>query len=488
MIKLPYPLHGDQTVFLLGARVMEAGGTLYVDFWDTKQPAIFAFYWLAGRLFGFTAEGVHLFELLWLLALGAWLIRALRPHLRIPELASIVPIASIGGYYAVAGTWELSQAEIVVSLPLFACLALVVPVYRSPRTLRAGWFAAGLAAGLVAAFKLLFAPIPVALWVVASIAALRTRETDVRGLVRDRWLPALAGVALVLAAIAAAFAAAGALEPMLWTAFVYPLQAVTAFVEMDMDRLLHTDRWFLGTFAPLVLFALLARAGRGDDRRERVFSMAIMWWIAAVIVILAQTLSWWRYHFLLLLVPTAILAARGIDGVLTLAQQRLRHWRAVIALLLTAAACAPAWRVWMSDSRAFQIWMRRPVHEIAAYKSSVSPAWDRISRDTEFLRSPEARPGPIYVFGDPRAILLAERRQAIPINGWSWESYADRQWDALPALLEGAAPVYIGVDRRYEPLLRERAPGVWDWLGARYRITQAGASRTWYERLDGADR
>jgi hypothetical protein len=464
---------------------MDAGGTLYVDFWDTKQPGIFAFYWIAGRLFGFTTFGVHLFELLWLLVLGAWMIRALRPHLEIPELASIVPIASIGGYYAVAGTWELSQAEIVVSLPLFACLAAIAPAYGSAGRLRAGWFAAGIAAGIVAAFKLMFAPIPVALWVVASAVAMRTGEADLRAVVRDRWLPATAGVVLVLGAVALAFAAAGGLEALLWTSFAYPFQVMTASVHMDVERLLLTDRWFLGAFAPLVLFALLARVRHRGDARERVFSLALIWWIVAVLVILAQTLSWWRYHFMLLLVPTAILAARGIDGLLSIAQRRLPHGRAAVALLLTAAACAPAWRVWIADSGAFRNWVREPEHEIRAYQSAVSPAWNRITRDTEFLRAEDARPGPIYVFGDPRAILLARREQAIPINGWSWESYADRQWQALPGQLAAATPAYIGVEPAYETLVRERAPDVWAWIEANYRLVKPGEQCDWYERAEG---
>ena len=91
-------------------------------------------------------------------------------------------------------------------------------------------------------------------------------------------------------------------------------------------------------------------------------------------------------------------------------------------------------------------------------------------------------PGAIYVFGDPRTIALSGRRQAIAVNGWSWESYSSRQWAALPAQLAAAAPTYVGIEPMYEPLLRERTPDLWNWLEANYRRVKSGKERSWYER------
>jgi hypothetical protein len=58
MARLAYPFHGDQAMFILGARVLAEGGTLYVDYWDFKQPGIYLIYFLAGRLFGFNEIGI----------------------------------------------------------------------------------------------------------------------------------------------------------------------------------------------------------------------------------------------------------------------------------------------------------------------------------------------------------------------------------------------------------------------------------------------
>lgn len=82
IINLYRPLYGDSALFLLAAEGMSRGDVLYVDFWDNKQPGIFAFYYVAGRLFGFTAPGLHLFELCWMLWFSVVLCIALRPCLR----------------------------------------------------------------------------------------------------------------------------------------------------------------------------------------------------------------------------------------------------------------------------------------------------------------------------------------------------------------------------------------------------------------------
>jgi hypothetical protein len=66
LIRLEMPLNGDQALFLSYARRFDEGLRLYVDLWDVKPPAVFAFYYLAGSLFGFTDRGIHLFELLWM--------------------------------------------------------------------------------------------------------------------------------------------------------------------------------------------------------------------------------------------------------------------------------------------------------------------------------------------------------------------------------------------------------------------------------------
>src|SRR6266542_5233542 len=78
IIHLSYPFHGDQALFMVAAKKMTAGGVLYKDFWDIKQPGIFIFFYLAGSIFGFTEVGIHFFELIYWLVFSIFLIRISR--------------------------------------------------------------------------------------------------------------------------------------------------------------------------------------------------------------------------------------------------------------------------------------------------------------------------------------------------------------------------------------------------------------------------
>ena len=82
------PLLADQIVSLLAAQRVEAGGVLYVDFWDNKMPGLFWFYWLAGKLFSFDEFGIHSFELIWMLVFTVTMMVGLRRYFYFPWLSA----------------------------------------------------------------------------------------------------------------------------------------------------------------------------------------------------------------------------------------------------------------------------------------------------------------------------------------------------------------------------------------------------------------
>lgn len=65
MANLLQNFNGDQALFVVYAEQINHGALLYRDVWDLKQPGVFLFYLFAGKIFGFTEIGVHLFELLY---------------------------------------------------------------------------------------------------------------------------------------------------------------------------------------------------------------------------------------------------------------------------------------------------------------------------------------------------------------------------------------------------------------------------------------
>lgn len=101
--------------------------------------------------------------------------------------------------------------------------------------------------------------------------------------------------------------------------------------------------------------------------------------------------------------------------------------------------------------------------------------------DTRFLHQPGALAGGIYVAGDPRYYLAADRGQAAVINGWALELLLPAQWRQLQRDLEKKRPAYIFVSRFYRTLLPNRSPRTMSVILARYRLVRAGEHGDWYE-------
>jgi hypothetical protein len=514
---LPHPFHGDQALFLYGARVLDRGGVLYRDFWDNKQPGIYWFFLAAGRAFGFDEVGVHLFELLYMLAFAAVLAMVMRRLLDHWWLALAVPVATVGTYYAIAGTWHLTQLEILVGFPLFLTLWWSTRLSGSRQARRRALFASGLAAGVVACFKLVLSPLPALFWVLAAARVWAPNRRAVPGsrrmvlaeIVRDTFLPALLGTAVVLAGVALWFWWRGALHELLWTWFVYPILASREVPAAPATRVVSSLTWSatrFGVWLPLALIpsASLAFGRRHrDDRpaqellRDRLVVGLYVWLLGDVAVILAQKFSLWAYHFLLLLPPITLLAVRGIDILTTaVANETESHdatrvgapharWRTphtsgvAAAFLLLVCAMGGPLRRWY--------WTLQGAHECGwtlgsgrlAYQRCMSADYARIWPETALLRDPRARPGAIYVFGNPLYLRLSGRSLAIPTHGWAWEVFLESQWRPLAARLQAAAPAYVVVEKGYERYISAH-PVVRRWLARRYAPCARGPRSTWY--------
>jgi dolichyl-phosphate-mannose-protein mannosyltransferase len=177
LIRVEMPLNGDQALFLAYARRFDEGLQLYVDLWDVKPPAVFAFYYLGGSLFGFTDRGIHLFELLWMVVLAIAMILGLRPHLRQPWLAAVAPLAALGSYYGSCSFQEQTQIESLVNLPMCLSVLALAAAGRSAAS-RSNYAAlAGVAAAVATLFKVVFAPIFIGLLLVTVAAVARAEAS-----------------------------------------------------------------------------------------------------------------------------------------------------------------------------------------------------------------------------------------------------------------------------------------------------------------------
>jgi hypothetical protein len=486
---LSVPFRGDEAVYAVYAREMAGGAVLYRDVWDVTNPGVFWFYELAGVLFGFSEGRIRAFEWLWVTAFVLTVSEVTRRAYGLNRLP-LAPALFVGGTYylvAYAGTSLLTRVEGLVGFPLFVALwAASRAAAPEARPLR--WaVAAGLAGGVVLAFKLLFAACLAVCWGYLILEALRRRGLTVSlraaaGLV--------VGVGLVVGAVAASFAANGALGDLTRTLFELPPRFLEEGPRAGVNRLTTSVQWFVGLAAPVLALALLGGVARWRQARDPLVVALGLLFVASCGVILVQRWSWWQYHFLLLVAPVGVLAGYGWEAVARAIRERLTRsptGREQVALTLAGAlAFAPALGV-----GAYQyLWLVRhrmglTAEDRAEGRAEMGRAYQVARKETDWLRAPGARPGPIYVCGDPLFYWLSGRSPAVRTSGWSLELYPAVVRNAVTEELRAARPVYVFVAREpfgYDQLLRDTYPELCDILAREYERKSESPDGVWYER------
>ena len=465
-----FPFVADQAVAMAGAKTIAAGGTLYVDFWDNKMPGLFWFYYVAGELFAYSEIGVHILDLIWMTSFAIVIMVCLRRYYHYPWLSAVAAVAVVAVYNVSVESFSLTQLEVLVGFPIFlsAWYAAQIPQPNGLRQRAA--FISGLCAGVTVVFKLVFAPLFVVFWLIVSARLLRDNH-PLRAIVRAVWLPLSVGVGVILVALALKFWMDGALDELLWTAFIYPPQALEHAPAASHFRLADGLRYFTSYYMAWLAFLLVAlyRWWRGD--RDLFSSLMIAWLCVGAILIYIQHFSWWLYHFLTLFPPMGILAVRGINDATTMivsAGGKLRSYAMLITLLFAfspvGALAVPAGQKLVPY---YKFFVERG-GGVAGFQNGINNDYGKIKRSVRFLNDPTAEPGKIYVFGDPLYYHLSGRTSALPIIGWPWAYFLQEQWERVPAQLVAAKPVYIYIDGLNRRLMIRRGGGVWDVISERY--------------------
>ena len=478
------PFHGDQALFLDYAERMSGGAVLYRDLWDVTNPGVFWFYRLAGTLFGFGEDGVHLLEWLWwagfVLAVG---FAAKRAH-ALPHWP-VAPAVLVGGVYFLTSASDpshLTRAEGLAAFPLFLSAWLACVAVEGPRP--RGWVLAlaGAAGGVAALFKLAFAACVLAGWLPAVLLTAR----------RQWWkLPALPlGVAAPLALAAGHFACNAALPDALRCLFVTPREVLAVAALAGFDRLARSARWCAEVYSPVLAVAFagaFAALARRVDPPVIALGLVVF---AAGPVVLVQRWSWWSYHFLLVGVPAAVLAAYCWPVLVRAVADRLGRAFTVpeklaggvvgLTLFLPAlghgghAAVRLAGHGWglTAESR-------------AAARLAAGGAYEQAAEETAWLRGPDAPPGAMFVAGDPLFHTLSGRPAATRIHGWSLELLTPDLWAELVAELKAARPAAVFVDagvQHYDRLIDAKCPDLRAWLTAEYAEARRSEAGVWYVR------
>jgi len=486
LMHLSFPFAWDQAVFVMGAEVVAHGGALYRDFWDSNQPGIFFFYAAAGRLFGFTEAGIHALELILLLVLAVAIVVGLRKSFIHPISLALAPVLVVGYQYAITSDWHLTQKESLVGVPLF--LALLFALRGSEREQgRARHFAfSGFAGGVVFVTKLLLMPIVGAFWTIGMVRLVMARERG--GRIAGSAAALAVGAAVPIAATALILAREGSLEAAIWTAFEFPMQAMTRVTAWNSVYFVDSLKWIGTQWIPLWVFG--APGAIWALRRDRWLAIGLLAWLGVgATCLVVQRLSGWQYQFMLLLPPSGILAAFGVDGLLERLRLRLPSPAAfavtlgTLAVLSIPAALATArkivhlshceWALTPHGRWAFQV------------ETSRGNAYGRWQKCSAFLSDPDAQPGPIYVIGDPLMYWISGRRPAVPRCGGTMMNQLTRaEWVELVRGIDRTTPyVFVShADQHLLEVLRPTSDPMLTLLEQQYHPLVSDECGVWYRR------
>ncbi len=471
------PFSGDQALFLVAAEKLHAGGILYRDFWDIKQPAIFAFFLAGGSLFGFTQIGSHVADVVWQLAFSVAIVFALRDALDDARWAAFGPIAVVGAYFAGSSPWHLLQVEELVGLPLFCTAWCAIAALGSERHRRSLAVASGIAAGIAILFKLLFVGIAVAITLTAlAIYRRRLSARSARAFVAAWCI----GACVPIAAFAAYALSFGIARDVVQTFFVLPFELVASPAHAPIARLADSALRFVLYFRGIVFLALVGVFVHDVGTRTwRIVS--VVWLVVAAITIVVQSDSWWQYHFLLLLPPLGVLATCALAAV----ARRIRSsglagfaWLGVCGVAAYVAVPLPQGAI----DDAIRVARERPyasADRLERYRALSSSEYAQASRDAAFLRATNDR-SDVYVFGNPLIYVLGERAQAVAMNGWALQLYTPPMWDRLNAELRSSRPAAVFVLGQYANGMLERdAPATAALLARDYAAATTTADGAW---------
>jgi len=473
---------------------------LYRDVWDIKQPAIFVFYLVAGKLFGFTEIGIHLLEIIYWLGFSLILILGLRDYFTNPLLAVLAPLFTIGIYYSVSGSLHLTQVESLVCFPLFVSLWFCQKFLESPDK-KSLLFLSGLFGGIVLTFKLMFIFILFAFWFCLFVFCyfLFFKRNAKQILVSTGLI--FLGLLIPVALVIFYFAKNDALGDLWYTTFVYPYNAVNTITKMENRNqfLKNGLEWFFKSYFPVIALTLtflllniksLFNGWRHKEkfalRRENfLFTGLFIWAFSGFTVILIQRLSWWEYHYSLLMVPLGILAIKCIEEffkeIKTGTKLRRKTPAYILLTLVIIFLFIPtARRLAHKIRQSNRIELIKIGNRQFEATGGAAPDYKSISADTAFLTKENPKAA-IFVVSNPLYYYLSDSSPVFSSNGAMSDMFTDFEWERLAREMSEKPPKYIFIDSRFIQPIGERDPSFINALNKNYSIYSISDRGSFYK-------
>ncbi|MEH2437436.1 MAG: hypothetical protein V7K25_24920 [Nostoc sp.] len=480
LINLPFPFAGDQALFTTGALEMQQGKVLYRDFWDLKQPGIYYFYFLAGNLFGFNEIGIHIFELIYMMLFSITLQLTLKNYFRHRIVASLVPLLTVGVYYIVSYHKQFTQVEGLVGFPLFLCLWLTYESFNHEGKQRfIQLLLSGFMGGTVLIFKVIFLPIIFCFWLTALLHFILIKHQKAKKTVIEICLPIFIGIIFPILLIVSYFASVDSLSIVYKTFFVYPSQVV-ANGRFNKFKLISGNLWFLKNFITLVVMAIVAVNVSLRKNKNLLTLLLVVWFVFGLGIIFIQIRSLWIYHYLLLFVPTGILATKGLD----ILWERFKELSSpIIKILVLLLFLSPLlWNFQVKSIALVNNNFALTEDTRFKYQTVFRGDYKLLRSEIGFLSQPGSLAGAIFVAGDPSIYYLSGRTQATSLNAWSLELFLSEQWPQLLEELDSSKPPYIFITNKYHALIQEKFPKIIELIEKRYHILSKSdeSESVWY--------
>lgn len=486
-IHLPFPFHGDHAMFATAAIEISQGGGLYTDFWDIKQPGIFLFFLAAGTSFGFTEIGIHLFELVYWLVFSVVLLATMGRVIKNSVFAALLPVLSVGTYYAISGSQQLTQVEALAAFPIFVSMWLA---YRAPDSAKPFlmYVGSGLAGGVAITFKLLFLVLLIPFWLQAG--AQRSSDSDNSSPMRllKAGGGVVVGLLIPLGLVAALLSAWGALSLAFETFFKIPPRILSELPQAPLRRLERSAVFFLRGYGPSLVLAVAGTWMLRSSATNRLARFLWTWCAFGALVILMQRQSWWPYHFHLIGFPSALLAVLTLDrlwekrGDAMAAASRGRVLRfAVLGAVLALPGILGVGR--LTRTLVEHGLTIDPAERLAFQIEYGGADYAIITTDVQFLKGPSSQQGDIYVAGDPLYYWLSGRGQATSLNGWALQFFLVEQWEELAAQLEASQASYVFVSNFYSELIERKGESFLAVLDRKYVLLRNTEMGAWYELI-----
>ena len=207
-------------------------------------------------------------------------------------------------------------------------------------------------------------------------------------------------------------------------------------------------------------------------------------------MIYVQRFSWWDYHWLLLYLPTALLAVLGVDKALDWLARKVALTDATLAVVTALLVASPVLMLLEGAAGRVGPFARAS----AAFVSGEPDVMARFSeggfasaRDISGAIAPLAASDTLFVMGDPRIYQFLGKTQAVPIHGWGLEFISNSLWRQLEADLRLKEPSAVFVASFYRGWISDNSSGIAAWLQSDYVASAETPSGTWYlRRNEGA--